>query len=77
MRGNDERIQEGMFSYMALEDRIPATHPLRKVRKVTDLVLTSMTAEFDAMHSAVDRPSIPPERLPPCPAAPSLLHHPQ
>ena len=63
MRGNDERIQEGMFSYVALEDRIPATHPLRKVRKVTDLVLTSMTAEFDAMYSAVGRPSIPPERL--------------
>lgn len=63
MRGNDERIQEGMFSYVALEDRIPATHPLRKVRKVTDLVLTSMTSEFDAMYSAVGRPSIPPERL--------------
>lgn len=63
MLGNDERIQEGMFSYVALEDRIPGTHPLRKVRKMTDLVLASMSAEFDAMYSAVGRPSIPPERL--------------
>lgn len=63
MRGNDERLQEGMFSYVALEDRIPATHPLRKIRKVTDLVLAGMNAEFDAMYSAVGRPSIPPERL--------------
>ena len=52
MLGNDERIQEGMFSYVALEDRIPGTHPLRKVRKMTDLVLASMSAEFDAMYSA-------------------------
>lgn len=52
-----------MLSYVALENRIAAIHPLRKVRKVTDLVLASMTAEFDAMYSAVGRPSIPPERL--------------
>lgn len=38
MLGNDERMQEGMFSYVALEDRIPAIHSLRKVSKVTDLV---------------------------------------
>jgi len=29
MRGNDQQLQTGMFSYVALEDRIPADHPLR------------------------------------------------
>lgn len=38
-------------------------HPLRKSRKVNDLVLTSMTAEFDAMYNAVSRPWITPEHL--------------
>ena len=29
MRG-DERVQDGMFSYVSLEQRVPADHPLRK-----------------------------------------------
>jgi len=28
-----------MFSYVALEERIPADHPLRGVRKLVDVVL--------------------------------------
>jgi hypothetical protein len=30
MRGDDQQLQAGMFSYVALEDRIPANHPLRE-----------------------------------------------
>ena len=52
-----------MFSYVALEDRIPADHPLRAVRKLVDAVLASMTKEFDGLYSQVGRPSIAPERL--------------
>jgi len=37
-----------MFSYVSLEQRVPADHPLREVRKVTDSVLRSLSAEFDA-----------------------------
>jgi hypothetical protein len=37
MRG-DERIQDGMFSYVRLEQRVPEDHPLRAVRKLTDQV---------------------------------------
>ena len=44
MRG-DERIQDGMFSYVPLEQRVPADHPLREVRKVTDAVLRRLNAE--------------------------------
>ena len=35
MRG-DERGQDGMFSYVSLEQRVPQDHPLRAVRKLTD-----------------------------------------
>jgi hypothetical protein len=34
MRG-DGRVQDGMFSYVSLEQRVPVDHPLLEVRKVT------------------------------------------
>ena len=63
MRGDDQHLQTGMFSYVALEERIPADHPLRGVRKLVDTVLARMTKDFDGLYSEVGRPSIAPERL--------------
>jgi transposase len=63
MRGDDERLQAGMFSYVALEDRIPKSHPLRGIRALVDEVLRGMSGEFEAVYSKVGRPSIAPERL--------------
>ena len=63
MRGDDEQLQTGMFSYVALEDRVPQDHPLRAIRKLVDEVLRRMSKEFDKLYSEVGRPSIPPERL--------------
>ena len=63
MRGDDQQLQTGMFSYVALEERIPADHPLRGVRKLVDVVLAGMSKEFDGLYSEVGRPSIAPERL--------------
>ena len=63
MRGDDQQLQTGMFSYVALEDRIPADHPLRGVRKLVDAVLAGMSKDFDGLYSEVGRPSIAPERL--------------
>jgi transposase len=63
MRGDDEQLQTGMFSYVALEDRIPLDHPLRGVRKLVDAVLAGMSRDFDGLYSEVGRPSIAPERL--------------
>jgi transposase len=60
MRG-DERVQGGMFSYVSLEQRVPAEHPLRAVRKITDDVLGSLSAEFDALYAGSGRPSVAPE----------------
>ena len=62
MRG-DERVQDGMFSYVSLEQRVPVDHPLREVRKVTDTVLRSLNAEFDALYAESGRPSIAPEYI--------------
>lgn len=62
MRG-DERVQDGMFSYVSLEQRVPSDHPLRAVRKVTDTVLRSLSPEFDALYAESGRPSIAPEYI--------------
>ena len=62
MRG-DERVQDGMFSYVSLEQRVPVDHPLRAVRKLTDAVLGSLSAEFDALYADSGRPSIAPEYI--------------
>jgi transposase len=63
MRGDDQQLQTGMFSYVALEDRIPADHALRGVRRLVDAVLGGMSKDFDGLYSEVGRPSIAPERL--------------
>jgi transposase len=52
-----------MFSYIALEDRIPSSHPLRAVRQLVDVVLAEMSPEFDGLYAEGGRRSIPPERL--------------
>jgi transposase len=63
MRGDDQQLQTGMFSYVSLEERIPGDNPLRGVRKLVDAVLAGMSKEFDGLYSEVGRPSIAPERL--------------
>jgi transposase len=63
MRGDDQQLQTGMFSYVAMEHRIPADHPLRGVRKLVDTVLAGMSKDFDGLYAKMGRPSIPPERL--------------
>ena len=53
MRGDDQQLQTGMFSYVALEDRIPVDHPLRGVRNLVDAVLAGMSKDFDGLYSQV------------------------
>jgi len=60
MRG-DERVQDGMFSCVTFEQRVPQDHPLRAIRKLTDTVLQSLSAGFDTLYSSSGRPSIAPE----------------
>src|SRR6202167_4169261 len=62
MRGDDNQ-QDGMFSYVSPEKRVPADHPLRPVRKMVDEILKEMSPKFAELYSKVGRPSIAPERL--------------
>ena len=62
MRGSDTRTGE-LFSYVDLEDRVPAKHPLRVIRRLVNEVLVALDLEFAKIYAATGRPSIPPERL--------------
>jgi transposase len=62
MRG-DDREDTSLFSYISPEDRVPADHPLRPIRKMVDRALKDLNPLFDKMYSRVGRPSIPPEKL--------------
>lgn len=62
MRGGDERSGE-LFSYVDLEARVRADHPLRAIRVIVNEALAAMEREFSALYSPVGRPSIPPEKL--------------
>ena len=62
MRGDNEQ-QAGMYSYISPEQRVPADHPLRPLRKMTDEIFKQLSPRFDQLYSRVGRPSIAPERL--------------
>src|SRR5678809_1459277 len=62
MRGDDER-QAAVWSYIPLEQRVPADHPLRPMRAMVDAVLTELSPQFERLYARVGRPSIAPERL--------------
>ena len=63
MRGSDQR-SGSLFSYVDLEARVRADHPLRPIRAIVNSALSRLSAEFDALYAAgAGRPSIPPERL--------------
>ena len=62
MRGADEP-QTTLFSYVSVEDRIPADHPLRTIHALVNPILTALSPKFEALYSTMGRPSIPPERL--------------
>jgi transposase len=62
MRGSDER-SEFLFSYLSPEQRVPADHPLRPIRRIVDAALERLSPRFDVMYTDFGRPSIPPEHL--------------
>src|SRR5262245_56068570 len=62
MRGSDER-SGALFSYVDLEKRVRADHPLRAIRALTDTALEALSVELAALYSGTGRPSIPPEHL--------------
>ena len=59
----DDIQQSELFSYGSLEERVPATHPLRPIQIMVDQALGQMSARFDEIYPADGRRSIPPKRL--------------
>ncbi|MEW6748042.1 MAG: IS5 family transposase [Planctomycetota bacterium] len=62
MRGRTERQAE-MLLGVSVEEFIPANHPIRRIRELTDTVLAKLSPQFAAMYSTIGRPSVPPEHL--------------
>jgi transposase len=62
MRGDDQQ-QDGVFSYVSLEQRVPRSHPLRTIRKLVDEALVELSGRFDELYASTGRPSIAPEKL--------------
>jgi hypothetical protein len=56
MPGSDTRTGD-LFSYVDLEKRVPAKHPLRPFRRD---VLTAHDCDFSRAYAGDRRPSIPP-----------------
>jgi transposase len=50
MRGSNERSGE-LFSYVDLEERVPAKHPLRLIRRIVNEVLVALDSEFAKMYA--------------------------
>ena len=65
MRGITEQ-QGTMLMVFNLEDRVPADHPLRKIKLMADEELKRLSPVFSKMYSHTGRPSIPPERILKC-----------
>src|SRR5205807_10004661 len=63
MRGDDRDEVGAMWSYVPMEQRIPAEHPLRVMRPMVDGVLRELSPRFGELYSRVGRPSIAPEKL--------------
>ncbi|MEJ2432923.1 MAG: IS5 family transposase [Pseudolabrys sp.] len=62
MRGAFED-QGKLFSYVSPEARVPANHPLRRIRALVRDVLGELNRSLSRLYASEGRPSIPPEQL--------------
>jgi transposase len=62
LRGEVER-QRTMLTLVQPEQRIPADHPIRRIKALADAELARLSRVFAGMYAERGRPSIPPERL--------------
>ena len=62
MRGHrEERIP--LFSYVSIEERIPAKHPLHGIGSLANEALKRLDRTLEQLYASAGRPSIPPEQL--------------
>jgi len=62
MRGQQER-SGSLFSYVSIEERIPTSHPLRRIHKLTNQTLDRVNPTFFRLYALEEGQSIPPEQL--------------
>jgi transposase len=62
MRGHWER-RDSLYSYVSIEERIPGSHPLRRIRKLADQALDRLIPTFCELYASEGRPSVQPEQL--------------
>jgi transposase len=62
MRGLEQR-QTTMFHFVSVEDRVPASHPLRAVRTAAVEVLEVLSPRFNKLYAPSGRAAIPVEQL--------------
>jgi transposase len=55
--------QGRLFSYISPEARVPASHPLRKIRELVRDVLSELNRSLEKLYASEGRPSIPLEQL--------------
>src|SRR3989454_10681725 len=55
--------QGRLFSYISPEARVPANHPLRKIRNLVRDVLGDLNRSLSRLYASEGRPSFPPEQL--------------
>jgi transposase len=58
-----EREQHELLTTVSLAERIPEDHPIRRLRKVTDEVLSPLRPGLRELYADTGRPGIPPEYL--------------
>jgi transposase len=54
--------QGKLFSYVSPEPRVPADHPLRKIRELVRDALKELNRSFSRLYAKQGRPSVPPEQ---------------
>jgi hypothetical protein len=60
MPGDD---QQHLYSYLSPEQRLPANHPLRPIRAMTDEALRCLSPKFEALYATTMLYSVRSERL--------------
>ena len=74
MRGAFED-QGGLFSYISPEARVPASHPLRKIRQLVREVLGELNRSLGKLYANEGRPSISSGAIAELAAAAGVLRH--
>src|SRR5215213_5963845 len=62
MRGRPT-TQTTLLALLDIESRIPRTHPIREVKRLTGEVFAQLDGHFEDLYAERGRSSIPPERL--------------